>query len=135
MDRPYVRDSALLIFRTVLGFLFVTHGVDRFFRTGITETSRQFAELGVPQPTLSAYLVATLETVGGCLLIIGLLTTFFAGALALLTFAAMYFEISGFNLDKATFEYPVVLIASLLMIVVFGAGRASLDKVLSDAEL
>lgn len=29
------------------------------------------------------------------------------------------------------FEYPAVLIVSLLMVVVFGSGRASLDGVLS----
>ena len=56
-----------------------------------------------------------------------------AGALALLMLAALYFVHlnSGLFIADGGFEYVLVLIVSLLMIVVFGSGRASIDGVLS----
>ncbi|MGX1739214.1 DoxX family protein [Corynebacterium flavescens] len=135
MDKPAVRDAALLVFRAVLGIIFVAHGVDKMFMTGMDETIGQFSAWGVPQPQISAYLAALGEMIGGAFLVIGLLTTLVAGALALLAACALYFV----HLDNGLFatdsgiEYPAVLVVSLLMIVVFGAGRASLDGVLSRA--
>ena len=135
MDKPAVRDAALLVFRAVLGIIFVAHGVDKMFMTGMDETIGQFSAWGVPQPQISAYLAAIGEMIGGAFLVIGLLTTLVAGALALLAACALYFV----HLDNGLFatdsgiEYPAVLVVSLLMVVVFGAGRASLDGVLSRA--
>ena len=133
MDRQVVRDAALLILRATLGVVFIAHGFDRFFLTGLTETTGQVSAWGVPQPKFSAFLVAIAEMIGGALLTLGLLTTFFAGALALLVLAAIYFVHlpEGFS----GLELPVVMIAALITVLVFGAGRASLDEVLSRAEL
>lgn len=133
MDRPVVRDAALLVLRVVLGGVFIAHGVDKFYLTGIVKTTGQFSALGIPQPKLSAYLAAAAETLGGALLVIGLLTTFIASALALLMMAALYFVHlnQGFFVTGGGFEYVLVLIVSLLMIVVFGSGRASVDGILA----
>jgi len=133
MDKPAVRDAALLLLRLVLGIVFVAHGWDKLLITGLTETTGQFSAWGVPQPKLSAYLVMAGELLGGALLVVGLLTTFVAGALALLMAAAVWFVHLGNGLFAADggVELPAVLIAALLMIVVFGAGRASLDGVLT----
>ncbi|MFI5504406.1 DoxX family protein [Corynebacterium kutscheri] len=137
MNKPITRDGALLFLRAVLGIVFVAHGYDKFFRTGLTHTTEQFIEIGVPQPKLSAYVAATSELVGGSLLIFGLLTTFVAGALAIYMIAAIYFVHldTGFFITNDGFEYPLVLITALLMIVVFGSGRASLDEVLLRVDL
>lgn len=136
MNRPAVRDAALLLFRAVLGVVFLFHGVHKFFVAGMDSTTQQFVQWNVPQPQLSAYITAVAEIVGGGMLIVGLLTTFVAGGLALLMAAAMYFVHmpAGFFVSEGGVEYPVVLIAALLMIVVFGSGRASLDEVLSRVE-
>ena len=136
MNRPAVRDAALLIFRAVLGVIFVAHGVDKMFFSGMDEITGQFSALGVPQPHTSAYLAAFAEMLGGAALVVGLLTTFVAGALALLMACALYFVHMGNGLFAAdgVVEYPLVLIVSLLMIVVFGSGRASVDGVLSRAD-
>ncbi len=133
MDRPIFRDIALLVFRLVLGGVFVAHGVDKFYLSGITQTTGQFSALGIPQPKLSAYLAAVAEVLGGAMLAVGLLTTFVASVLALLMVAAMYFVhlSQGFFVTGGGFEYVLVLIVSLLMIVVFGSGRASVDGILA----
>lgn len=133
MDKPVVRDGALLLLRVVLGVVFVAHGWQKFFITGMTEVTGQFSQSGVPQPQLSAYLAGVSELVGGSMLVVGLLTTAVAGALALLMAAALYFV----HLDHGIFvaqngvEFVAVLIVALLMVVVFGPGRASVDGALA----
>lgn len=136
MDRPAVRDAALFILRAVLGVVFVAHGVDKLFLTGMEATADQFGQWSVPQPVVSVWVCALCEMVGGSLLVVGLLTTAVAGALALLAACAGYFVHLGNGLfnTHGGFEYPLVLVVSLLMIVVFGAGRASLDGVFSRVE-
>jgi len=59
-----------------------------------------------------------------------------AGALALLMGCALYFVHLGHGLFAADggIEYPLVLLLSLLMIVIFGSGRASMDGVLSNVD-
>ncbi|SDL60464.1 putative oxidoreductase [Corynebacterium mycetoides] len=135
MNRPAVRDFALLLLRVVLGAVFVGRGYRRWFETGMGETARQFAQWAVPQPRVSAYLAGTVELIGGSLLIIGLLTTLVAGVLALLAASAAYFVHmgNGFFAEAGGVEYPLVLVAALFIVVVFGAGRASLDGVLTRA--
>ena len=129
MDKPAVRDGSLLLFRFVLGIIFVAHGFDKFFVQGLTATGQQFAAWGVPQAQLSAYLAATAEFVGT----VGLLTTIVAGILALLMVAAFYLVHmnAGFFIAGGGYEYVLLLIVSLVLIVVFGSGRASIDEVLS----
>lgn len=133
MNRPAVRDFALLVLRLVLGAVFVARGFNHWFDVGIAETGRQFADLGVPQPQLSAYLTGTVELIGGAFLAVGLLTTITASLLVLLVLAAGYFVHldNGFFIENGGIEYPLVLAAALFIITVFGTGRASLDGVLT----
>ncbi|WKD59610.1 DoxX family protein [Corynebacterium caspium] len=123
MDKPVVRDAALLLLRLVLGVVFIAHGWQIFLVTGLTETTGQFSAWGVPQPGLSVWIVGIAELLGGAMLVIGFLTTIVAGGFLLLITAALYFL-------AADFSYHAVLIVSLLMIVVFGSGRASVDRLL-----
>lgn len=133
MNRPAVRDFALLVLRLVLGAVFVAHGYNHWFEMGMSETGRQFAALGVPQPQLSAYLTGTVELIGGAFLAVGLLTTITASLLALLVLAAGYFVHldNGFFIEAGGVEYTLVLAAALFIITVFGTGRVSLDGVLT----
>lgn len=133
MDKPVVRDAALLIFRVTLGFVFIAHGWQKLFMEGPLETAGKFSAVGVPQAKLSAYIAGVGELIGGSMLVVGLLTTFVAGALALLMVAAFYFVhlSSGVFIAEGGFEYVLVLIVSLLVIVVFGSGRASIDGALT----
>lgn len=124
MDKPAVRDAGLLILRVVLGVIFIAQGWQIFVITGITETTGQLSALGVPQPALTAWLLGIVQLIGGAMLVVGLLTTFVAGAAAVLVAAAVYFV-------AADFAFYSQQIASLLVIVIFGAGRASADRFIS----
>ena len=136
MNRPAVRDFALLLLRLVLGQPVVARGDQRWLGVGRELTARDCAAAGVPQPTLSAYLAGTTELIAGTFLIIGLLTTIAASLLALVVLAGGYFVHleHGFFTEDGGIEYPLVLAAALLMIVVFGSGRASLDGELTREE-
>ncbi|MCF4006781.1 DoxX family protein [Corynebacterium uropygiale] len=140
MDKPVVRDAALLVFRAVLGLIFIVHGWNKLMITGITKTTGQFSAWGVPQPKLSAWVAGLAETLGGAMLVVGILTTFIAGALALLMAAAIYFVHLGAagvadlgTVGGNNVEFPLLLLVGLILIVVFGPGRASVDGVLARA--
>lgn len=135
MNKPAVRDFALLLARFVLGIVFIARGYQHWIGKGMTTFARELDQAGVPQPSFAAYLAGSLELVGGAMLIIGLLTTIVAGILAFMVAAAGYFVHAGegFFAESGGAEYPLLLATLLFMIVVFGAGRASLDGVLVDA--
>ncbi|MFC2596279.1 DoxX family protein, partial [Corynebacterium durum] len=57
MDKPVVRDAALLIFRATLGLIFVAHGWQKLFMDGPVETAGKLSAAGIPQAKLSAYIV------------------------------------------------------------------------------
>lgn len=131
MDRPAVRDGALLFLRLVIGAVFVAHGWDKIFLTGVPETAAQFAEMGIPQAQMTVWLVAIVEIIAGALLILGLLGPFVAGVLIVEMFAVLWFVHinNGLFISDGGFEYALVLIAALSIVVTFGSGRASLDRV------
>ncbi|RBN43016.1 oxidoreductase, partial [Priestia megaterium] len=60
-----------LIIRLVLGFTFLVHGFQKW-QGGIENTVGFFDSLGIPG--FMAYIVATIELVGGVLIILGLAT-------------------------------------------------------------
>ncbi len=68
MDKPVVRDAALLIFRATLGLIFVAHGWQKLFMDGPVETAGKLSAAGIPQAKLSAYIVGGGELLGGALL-------------------------------------------------------------------
>lgn len=135
MDRPAVRDAALLIFRLVVGIVFVAHGYDNLFLSGMTETTAVLAAAEVPQPDLVAWAGTLIALIGGAVLVIGLLTSYVSAALVLVAVVETYFLHldSGFFVADGGFEYAIVLVAALLMFIVFGPGRASVDGVLTRA--
>lgn len=133
MNHPAVRDGALLVLRLALGFGLIAHGWDKLFITGLNGsegTIATFQHLGVPQPSLSAWIASITEVFGGGLLVVGLLTPAVAAIVALEMLAALYFAHlgKGFFVRDGGVELPLLYIVALQVIVVFGPGRASLDR-------
>ena len=133
MNNPAVRDAALLLLRIALGVVFIAHGWDKVFQTGVDETAAMWEQTNIPQATLSVWVVSVVEMLGGALLVLGMLTPAAAGLLALDMVAAFYFVHlgNGIFVDEGGAELVGVLFAACVILVVFGAGRASLDKALS----
>ena len=133
LEHPVARDGALLLIRAVLGTLFIAHGWQKLFIQklgGDSGVIADFAHQGIPQPELSAWLATGLELIGGALLVVGLLAPLMAGLLILHMIAAIYLVLwsQGLLASDNGIELPLVLCAGLVSIVVFGSGRASLDR-------
>ncbi len=97
-----------------------------------------FESLGIPLPAFNAGLVASMETVGGIALILGLFTRFFAAGLtttmivALLTAdtADLIAAWSGASELAPTDVTAFTFLLFLLWLLFYGAGKLSLDALL-----
>ncbi|MGO1464963.1 MAG: DoxX family protein, partial [Candidatus Corynebacterium faecigallinarum] len=69
-----VSDIVILVSRVAVGVILFAHGWQKFFTNGIDATARGFEGMGVPAATAAAIFAATVELVGGALLIVGLFT-------------------------------------------------------------
>jgi putative oxidoreductase len=100
-----------------------------------------FDSLGIPFPAFNAGLVASMETVGGIMLILGLFTRFFASGLSItMVVALLTADTADFlsSWSSASESSPTDIAAFtfllfLLWLVFYGAGKLSLDAVLRKA--
>jgi putative oxidoreductase len=127
---------APLATRIVIGLAFYQAGTGKF--RNFENVIGFFDSLGIPFPAFNAGLVATMETVGGVMLIFGLFTRFFASGLtvtmvvALMTadtadFLASWGSASSLSpTDVTAFTFLLVL----LWLLFYGAGKLSLDALL-----
>jgi putative oxidoreductase len=120
-------DTGLLVLRLVVGVTFLLHGLDKL--GGLSGVEQFFDSLGIPAPGLMATLVAVTETVGGVLLIVGLLTPLAGAALAvdMLVAALTAHADKGFFVDKGGYELVLVLGTACVALLAAGAGRFSAD--------
>ncbi|ALA67887.1 membrane protein [Corynebacterium lactis RW2-5] len=130
MDRPVMRDIALVILRLIVGVIFIFHGWDKIFITGIDKTTGYFVAANLPQAELTVWVVALVELIGGALLILGLL----APTVAMVFIIEMVGAWWSMHLGNGLFvrdngaELVLALIGGLFVVFVFGAGRFSLDR-------
>lgn len=124
---------APLATRIVIGLAFFQAGTGKF--RNFENVIGFFDSLGIPFPAFNAGLVASMETVGGVMLIFGLFTRFFAASLTTTMAVALL------TADKADFlaswgaaaqSSPTditafVFLLFLLWLVFYGAGTLSLD--------
>ncbi len=120
-------DLGLLLLRIVLGVAFIMHGIDKL--GDLSGTQQGFEQLGIPAASFMAPLVALTETIGGGLLIAGLLTPIAAIALTIdMVVAGLVVHADkGFFAQDGGYELVLVLGAASLALAVAGAGRLSAD--------
>ena len=111
----------------------------QLFQTGqgklahIDKISDYFASLGIPFPTLNAYLAGATETFGSLLLIVGLASRLTAIPITIVMIVAYLtadFEaVTSFfsDPDKLVKADPFPFLISALIIFVFGPGKFSID--------
>jgi len=144
------QDAPLLLLRVVLAYTFFTPAMLKF--SDIAATAQFFEYLGIPLPTLNAYMAASTEMLGAVLLTLGLMTRFISMPLLVIMFVAIgtVHGVNGFHaivpdlswdnayvngeLVKGTlvvlqngYEFVLYYIAMLLVLLTKGAGRFSLD--------
>ncbi len=124
-----------LVARLVFGQAFLItgwgklHNLDNFVKF--------FTDLGIPAPHIQAPFVATVEFVGGILLLLGLgtrITSLFLAStmvVALLTAHRADFA-PAFTLDKSLADItPLPFLAALLWLMAKGGGSISVDRLLA----
>ncbi len=123
--RKYVgKDFGLLALRLAVGIVMVYHG---YLKLGNTAgTMGFFGNLGIPLPTFFAYFVGLVELLGGAMIILGLLTCYAAGLLAINMVVALL--VAHTKMPYAAAELPIVLLGGLLALTTIGGGKWSVLK-------
>lgn len=128
------RNVGLLIARVGLGIVFLAHGLQKLNTWGYAGTKAAFEQLNVPAAPISAFLATWLEILGGIALIAGVLTPVFAALLFLdmLGAFAIVHSDSGLWIKDGGYELVLALGMGMLLLVVAGAGKFSVDGVLGN---
>ena len=120
------------IVRLVVGIIFVAHGGQKFFEKGIDAVAQGFGSMGIPMPYLNAILASSAEFFGGILFILGLAVRPAAIPLAF-TMIVAFVKVHGGNgfFLPSGFEYVFALFFLIVAVGIEGAGRFSLDGLLT----
>lgn len=147
MHPPTNNEGTILIIRLMTGGVFFWEGLLKFVYPN--QGVGRFTKLGFPMPELTADFVATLEIVGGIMLIVGLLTRLMAFVFILQMIVAILSTKIGVYLGTSPLPLPpappkvgiwAVLheiradyaqLMTSLFLVLEGPGQRSLDNLLS----
>jgi putative oxidoreductase len=125
----------LLLVRLYWGWQLAQSGWGKLHN--IDKVTEFFTSLGLPMPGLTAHFIASLEFVGGILLILGLASRLIAVALTINMIMAYITAdrdalMSIFsNPDKFYAAAPYTFLFASLLVLIFGPGRFSVDAVIS----
>ncbi len=127
----YPKNLILLVSRIVLAYGFSLPALLKI--NDLDGTVSWFESISIPFPTLFAYLVSGLESVGIILLILGLFTRYISILLGFVMIGAIMFVHlpNGFSASNGGFEIPLYYLIFLMIFATHGAGKYSLDRVLS----
>jgi putative oxidoreductase len=122
----------IALLRTVVGVAFFMHGLQKLFQMGIPGVTGFFTSLGIPAPGVAAVVVSLIETFGGLVLILGLLTRLAGILLAadMLVALLVVHRPHGFFAGDGGFELVLVLGAAALALAITGPGALALDSLL-----
>lgn len=115
------------ILRIVVGVIFLMHGGQKF-GMGFGNVAGFLGSLSIPIPTVSAIVLTLVEFVGGAALVLGLLTRWVAALLAFdMVVAILCYHIKHGFFNPMGIEFPLLLLAANLALLLGGAGSLSLD--------
>ena len=127
----FTQDTALLLLRLIVGTVFVFHGAQKTLGIlgghGISGFAGFLGSLGIPFPTVSAWLAGGAELLGGLALIAGV-GVGLASIPLTFTMLVASFVVHGkaFSAANNGMEYPLTLAVVTAAIGLLGAGRFSL---------
>jgi putative oxidoreductase len=114
--------------RVTMGFVLAFSGYQKL-AGGIGAVAGFFGQAGIPLPDVMAPFITALELVGGILLLLGLLTRWL-GLLYVGEFVVAALVVIPAR-GLATGRLELMMLAGAVMLVLAGAGKASLDEMLA----
>ena len=127
----------LTILRVIVGIAFIAHGSQKLFGAfggyGLEGTAQYMESLGLTPGYLMALLSGGAEFFGGLGLLLGLLARP-AAALVTVSLLVAIFTVHishGFFMANNGYEYALALLGGALAVLIEGAGRLSLDRLIA----
>lgn len=128
---------APLALRLPISIIFMAHGSQKLFGWfggyGLQGTGQWMASIGLEPGVLMAFLAGSGEFFGGLFILIGLLTRPAAAVLAFtMVVAILSTHIgNGLFLSNGGYEFGLALLAAAVSLAISGAGKLSVDSLLS----
>lgn len=121
---------SLLLARLTVAYGFYEPAMQKW--SDISSVASWFGTLGIPFPTLNAYLAACTELLGVVLLTLGLFTRLISLPLMVVMVVAIttVHLTHGFSAGDNGFEIPLYYLLFLALFASLGAGKLSLDHLL-----
>ena len=125
---------SLLLARLVVAYGFYEPALQKW--SDISSVATWFGSIGIPFPTLNAYLAASTELLGVVLLTLGLFTRLISLPLMVIMVVAIttVHLTHGFSAGDNGFEIPLYYMLFLAIFASIGAGKFSLDHLLFGEE-
>ena len=125
----HFQSLALLIARLMIAYGFYEPAMSKI--NDIDSVAGWFESMGIPFPTINAYLAAGTEILGVGLLVLGLFTRLISIPLIIIMVVAIFTVHigNGFSAGDNGFEIPLYYMVFLLIFVSHGAGKFSLDNI------
>ena len=127
----------LTILRVIVGIAFIAHGSQKLFGAfggyGLEGTAQYMESLGLTPGYLMALLSGGAEFFGGLGLLVGLLARPAAALVTVLLLVAIFTVHigNGFFMANDGFEYALALLGGALAVLIEGAGKLSLDRLIA----
>jgi len=126
----YGKSLSLLFARLVVAYGFYEPAMMKWKDIG--SVAEWFGSMGIPFPTLNAYMAASTEVAGVVLLTLGLLTRLISIPMIVIMIVAIVTVHlhNGFSAGTNGFEIPLYYMLFLFIFVTNGAGKFSLDRLI-----
>ena len=115
--------------RLMMGFVLAFSGYQKL-AGGMAGVAGFFGQVGIPLPEIMAPFITALELVGGIMLLLGLFTRWL-GLLYVAEFIVATFWVVIPARGLAAGRLELMMLAGAVMLVLAGAGKASLDELLA----
>lgn len=124
------RSVALLFLRLILAYGFYQPAMNKW--SDIGAVAEWFGSIGIPLPTLNAYMAASTELAGVVLLTLGLAVRYISVPLMVVMVVAITTVHlgNGFSAGDNGFEIPLYYFLMLFVLVTHGGGCFSVDALL-----